>query len=137
MRLGSILERVAGTFASAFGLLSLLLSAVGIYGVVAYTTRQRTCEIGIRMAMGAKPGDIFRLVLKQGLRLAVVGLAVGLLLSAVLTRFIRGLLYGVSSMDIPTITVVLILLCAVTSVACFFPARRAARIDPNVALRYE
>jgi ABC-type antimicrobial peptide transport system permease subunit len=89
------------------------------------------------MAMGAKPGDIFRLVLKQGLRLAVVGLAVGLLLSAVLTRFIRGLLYGVSSMDIPTITVVLILLCAVTSVACFFPARRAARIDPNVALRYE
>jgi len=128
---------VAGTFAGAFGLLSLLLAAVGIYGVVAYTTRQRTREIGIRMAIGAKPGDIFRLVLKHGLRLAVSGIAVGLLLSALLTRFLRGMLYGVSNMDIPTIAAVSILLCAVTLTACFLPARRAARVDPNIALRYE
>lgn len=137
MRLGSIFERVAGTFAGSFGLLSLLLAAVGIYGVVAYTTRQRTREIGIRMAMGAKPGDIFRLVLKQGLRLAITGLVVGLLLSTVLTRFLRSMLFGISEVDLPTIIMVSILLCAVTLTACFLPARRAARVDPNVALRYE
>ena len=137
MRLGSLFERIAGTFSSAFGLLSLLLAAVGIYGVVSYTTRQRTREIGIRMVMGAKPIDIFRMVLKQGLRLTVAGLAVGLLLSTILTRFIRSMLFGVSEMDIPTITIVSILLIVVTMVACFVPARRAAKTDPNNALRYE
>jgi ABC-type antimicrobial peptide transport system permease subunit len=77
------------------------------------------------------------MVLKQGFKLAVAGLAVGLLLSAVLTRFLRGMLYGVSEMDIPTFAVVSILLCLVTMIACFFPARRAAKVDPNTALRYE
>jgi len=137
MRLGSFFERIAGTFAGAFGLLSLLLAAVGIYGVVAYTTRQRTREIGIRLALGAKQSDVFRLVLKQGVRLAVAGLIIGLLLSAVLTRFLRGMLYGVSETDIPTIVIVSILLCVVTLAACFFPALRAAKVNPNIALRYE
>lgn len=137
MRMGSIFERVAGTFAGVSGLLSLLLATVGIYGVVAYRTRQRTREIGIRMAMGAKPGDILRMVLKQGSRLAVAGLAVGLLLTIALTRFLRSMLFGVSELDIPTITVVSILLCAVTMIACFLPARRAAKENPNTALRYE
>ena len=137
MRLGSMLMRVAGTFAGAFGLLSLLLAAVGIYGVVAYSTRQRTREIGVRMAMGAKPGDIFRLVLSQGFRLAIAGLTIGLVLSAALTRFLRSMLFGVSEMDIPTIMIVSILLCVVTLAACFVPARRAARVNPNIALRYE
>lgn len=137
MRFGSFFERIAGTFAGAFGLLSLLLASVGIYGVVAYTTRQRTREIGIRIAMGAKPIDIFRMVLKQGFLLASAGVAAGLVLSAVFTQFLKGMLFGVSNMDIPTIAVVSIILCAVTMIACFLPARRAAKINPNNALRYE
>jgi len=137
MQMGSIFERIAGTFAGAFGLLSLLLAAVGIYGVVAYTTRQRTREIGIRIALGAKPGDVFRLVLSQGLKLAIAGLTIGLLLSVVLTRFLHGMLFGVSATDIPTIAIVSILLCVVTLAACFLPAHRAAKINPNTALRYE
>jgi predicted permease len=137
MRLGSVFERIAGTFAGAFGLISLLLAAVGIYGVVSYTTRQRTHEIGIRMALGAKPGDVFRLVLNHGLKLAIAGLVLGLVLSTVLTRFLRGMLFGVSEMDIPTIVTVLILLGFVTLAACFVPARRAAKVNPTIALRYE
>jgi predicted permease len=137
MKLGSIFERLAGTFAGAFGLLALLLAAVGIYGVVDYTTRQRTREIGVRMALGAQPDDVFRLVLSHGLRLALIGLTVGLALSLVLTRFLRGMLFGVTEMDGPTITGVSILLCVVTLAACYFPARQAAKTDPIVALRYE
>lgn len=137
MQLGSVFERLAGAFAGAFGLLALLIAAVGIYGVVDYTTRQRTREIGIRMALGAKPSDVFRLVLGQGLRLAVVGLSAGLVLSLVLTRFLRSMLFGVTEMDSPTIMIVSILLCAVTLVACYVPALRAATLSPTVALRHE
>jgi predicted permease len=137
MLLGSIFERLAVTFAGAFGLLALLLATVGIYGVVDYTTRQRTREIGIRMALGARPGDVFRLVLGHGIRLAVYGLAVGLAVSFVVTRFLRTLLFGVSAMDTATITAVSILLGLVTLAACWFPARRAAKVNPIVALRYQ
>ena len=137
MQLGSIFERLAGTFAGAFGVLALLLASVGIYGVVDYTTRQRTREIGIRMALGAKPGDVFRQVLGQGLRMALTGLAAGLVLSLVLTRFLRSMLFGVTEMDAPTIAGVSLLLCLVTLAACWFPARRAGRTSPIVALRYE
>ena len=137
MQLGSIFERIAGTFAGSFGLLALLIAAVGIYAVVDYTTRRRTREIGVRMAIGARPGDVFRLVLGQGLRLALGGLCVGLALSLALTRFLRSMLFGVTELDGLTIAGVSILLCAVTLAACYFPAHRAAKVRPIVALRYE
>jgi putative ABC transport system permease protein len=137
MELGSVFERIAVDFAGAFGLLAMLLAAVGVYGVVAYTTRQRTHEIGIRMALGAGKGDIFGQVLRQGLRLALVGLTAGLAASLVLTRYLRGLLYGVGAADWLTFTSVAILLCAVAMLACFLPARRAAAIEPADALRIE
>jgi predicted permease len=137
MQLGSSFERLSGAFAGAFGLLALLIAAVGIYAVVDYSTRRRTREIGVRMALGAKPGDVFRLVLGQGLRLALTGLGVGLALSLALTRFLRSMLYGVTELDGFTIAGVSILLCSVTIAACYFPARRAAKVRPIVALRYE
>ena len=137
MRLGSIFQRVAATFASSFGLLALLLAAVGIYGVVAYSTRQRTREIGIRMALGADKRQIFTLVLRQGFRLVLMGLAAGTVLSLVLTRFLTSQLYGVSAMDPLTFATVAALLSAVTLAACYIPARRATKIEPTVALRCE
>ena len=136
MQLGSLFERLASAFAGAFGLLALLIAAVGIYGVVDYATRQRTREIGIRMALGAKPDDVFRLVLSQGLKLALIGLSVGLGMSLVLTPFLRSMLFGVTEMDAPTIAGVSILLCVVTLAACYVPARRAAKANPLAALRH-
>ncbi|MGC1172002.1 MAG: FtsX-like permease family protein, partial [Candidatus Acidiferrales bacterium] len=130
-------QRIAGTFVGAFGLLALILAAVGIYGVIAYTTRQRTREIGIRMALGAQSADVFRLVLANGLRLILTGLAIGLALSLVLTRFLRTLLFGVGATDAITFTAVALLLSAVALLACYIPARRAMRVDPMVALRYQ
>jgi len=136
MQLGSVFEMLAGAFAGAFGLLALLIAAVGIYGVVDYATRQRTREIGIRMAIGANPDNIFKLVLNQGLKLALIGLSVGLGMSIALTRLLRSMLFGVTEMDAPTIAGVSILLCAVTLAACYVPARRAAKTNPISALRH-
>src|SRR5208283_1228189 len=110
MKLGTILERVAAVFAGSFGFLAMLLAAVGIYGVVAYTTRQRAHEIGIRMALGAGKGDVFRQVLGQGLRLTLGGLGVGLVVSLVATRFLRGMLFGVGVTDWLTFATVAALL---------------------------
>jgi predicted permease len=130
-------QHIAGTFVGAFGLLALVLAAVGIYGVTAYTTRQRTHEIGIRVTLGASKKDVFRLVLGHGVRLMLTGVAVGLVLSFALTRFLSSLLLGVTSTDALTFLSVALLLCAVALFACFIPARRAMRVDPMVALRYE
>ena len=130
-------QRVAGAFVGAFGLLALILAAVGIYGVTAYSTRQRTHEIGIRIALGAAKHDVLRLVLGHGLRLTLGGVGLGLTLSFVLTRFLGSLLLGVTSTDALTFSSVAMLLCAVALLACFLPARRAMRVDPIVALRYE
>lgn len=130
-------QRVAGTFVGAFGLLALALAAVGIYGVTAYTTRQRTHEIGIRVTLGATKQDVLRLVLGHGLKLMLAGVGLGLVLSFVLTRFLSSLLLGVTSTDALTFASVAILLCAVALFACFIPARWAMRVDPMVALRYQ
>jgi predicted permease len=128
-------QRVAGTFVGAFGLVALILAAVGIYAVTAYTTRLRTHEIGIRMTLGATKEDVLRLVLTHGVRMMVCGVALGLVLALALTRFLGSLLLGVTSTDAVTFASVALLLCAVTLFACFLPARRATRVDPMVALR--
>jgi predicted permease len=137
VQVASVGQRIAGTFVGAFGLLALVLAAVGIYGVIAYTTRQRTHEIGLRMALGAQSTDVFRMVLGNGLRLIVTGLACGLALSLALTRFLRTILFGVGATDFITFAAVGLLLSAVALLACYIPARRAMRVDPMVALRYE
>lgn len=137
MQMGSVFERIAVTFAGSFGLLALILAAVGIYGVVSYATRQRTHEIGIRMALGAGKWDVFRQVLGQGLRLTLIGLAIGIAVSLVLTRFLRGMLFGIGATDWMTFALVAVALCVVALVACFVPARRAASVDPMQALRTE
>jgi len=137
MGMGNVFERIAVVFAGSFGLLALLLAAVGIYGVVAYTTKQRTHEIGIRIALGAAKADIFRQVLGQGLRLTLAGLVAGLAISLVTTRFLRGMLYGVGAADWLTFATVAAVLCLVALVACFVPAQRAASVDPMQALRTE
>jgi ABC-type antimicrobial peptide transport system permease subunit len=137
IRIGSVFERIAVTFAGSFGLLALFLAAIGIYGVVAYTTRQRTHEIGIRIALGAGRGLIFRHVLLHGLLLTMGGLAVGVGASLFLTRFLRSMLFGVGAADVLTFATVAVVLCAVALIACFLPARRAATIDPMQALRTE
>jgi predicted permease len=136
-QIASFGQRVAGTFVGAFGLLALVLAAVGIYGVTSYTTRQRTHEIGIRMTLGASKQDVLRLVLGHGLRLTLIGVMLGLAASFALTRFLTSLLLGVTSTDALTFSSVALLLCAVALFACFIPARRAVRVDPMVALRYE
>jgi predicted permease len=137
MQMGSVFERIAAVFAGAFGLLALILAIVGIYGVVAYTTKQRTHEIGIRIALGASKAAIFRQVVGQGLRLTVAGLLIGIAVSLFLTRFLRGMLYGVGTTDWLTFASVATLLCLVAVLACSIPAHRAASIDPMQALRTE
>jgi putative ABC transport system permease protein len=121
----------------AFGLLALILATVGVYGVTAYTRRQRIHEIGIRMAPGASKENVLRLVLGHGLRLTLNGVGLGLAAAFALTRYLKSMLLGVTSTDALTFLTVAILLCAVSLLACFIPARRAIRVDPLVALRHE
>jgi ABC-type antimicrobial peptide transport system permease subunit len=135
MQLGSLFERIAVTFAGSFGFLALLLAAVGIYGVVSYTTRQRTHEIGIRIALGAGKGDIFRDVLRQGLILTIFGMTAGVVAALFLTRFLRSILFGVVTTDLLTFATVTVVLCAVALFACYLPARRATAVNPVQALR--
>jgi putative ABC transport system permease protein len=122
---------------SLFSLLSLVLATLGIYGVISYAVARRTAEIGIRMALGARNSHILRLMGKSGLRMALAGTVAGALGAFALTRFLAGLLFGISSLDAATFLGMGGLLIGVTLLACYVPARRASRIDPTVALRCE
>jgi len=129
--------RVATWVLGSFGLLALGLSAIGIYGVMSFSVSKRKREMGIRMALGAQRADVLKLILGHGMMLVLTGVAVGLIASFALTRLIQGVLFGISATDPPTFAGIAVLLTAVAMLACYLPARRATRVDPMVALRYE
>jgi putative ABC transport system permease protein len=130
-------RRVNMLLLGVFAGLGLILASVGIYGVVSYSVSHRTHEIGVRMAMGAGRGDVLRLVVWQGLGLAAIGTGIGLAASLAVTRLLRTLLFGVKPADPLTLAAVSLLLPAVALLASYIPARRATKVDPMVALRYE
>jgi predicted permease len=130
-------ERLVASLSTLFGLLALSLTCVGLYGLIAYSVGRRTHEFGVRMALGAERGDVLRLVLAEGIRLALAGVALGVAAALVVTRFASSLLFGVKPTDPLTFAVAPLVLTAVALLACFIPARRATKVDPMVALRHE
>jgi putative ABC transport system permease protein len=134
---GFFLFRFGAELTTTMGLLGLILAVVGVYSVVSYAAVQRTHEIGIRMALGGQRNDMLRLILGRGAQMAVIGVAVGIVGSLALTRLMANLLFGVSAYDPLTFLAVAGLLVLVALAACYIPARRAMKVDPLVALRYE
>jgi putative ABC transport system permease protein len=130
-------QRLLAHLIASFGLLSLVLAGIGLYGLLAYTVSQRTPEIGIRRALGAQRGAVLRLVVAQGMTLALVGVGLGLTAAFAVTRLLQGLLFGVSALDPLTFATFALLLIGVALLACYIPARRAANVEPKAALRYE
>jgi putative ABC transport system permease protein len=134
---GFLSSKLPAWLAAALGTLGLVLALVGLYGVVSYNAVQQTHEIGVRMALGAHPREIRKLVLGQGLIVVAVGVAAGVVAALAVGPLVRSFLLDVSATDPPTIVFVTILLAAVTLLACYVPAMRAMRVDPMVALRHE
>jgi ABC-type antimicrobial peptide transport system permease subunit len=135
--LGFFPVRVGAIFAASLGLLAFVLAIVGLYGVISYLTSQRVHEIGVRMAIGATQNDIVRLILQDGSKLVLFGLATGLLVTLACSRIIGRFLFGISARDPLTLVSVAPILGGVALIACVIPAWRAARVDPTVALRSE
>ncbi|HEY6764215.1 MAG TPA: FtsX-like permease family protein [Candidatus Sulfotelmatobacter sp.] len=125
------------TLLTIFAAVALLLAAIGVYGLMAYSVQQRTQEIGVRMALGANPRQVRSMVVFQGMKLALVGVIIGVASALALARLLSSLLFGVKPWDPATIILVAVLLSAVTLLATYLPARRASRVDPMVALHYE
>jgi ABC-type antimicrobial peptide transport system permease subunit len=130
-------QRFSMILLAAFAVLALLLSSIGIYGVISYLVGQQTREIGLRMALGAQRRDILHLILGAGAKSALLGVAIGIAAALALTRLMTGMLYGVTATDPLTFSAVALLFVCVALAACYIPARRAMRIDPMAALRYE
>jgi predicted permease len=129
--------RLTSSLLTLFGLLALMLASIGLYGVMTFSVSQRTRELGIRLALGAQPRDILRLVIGRGLALSLIGVTIGLLAALAITRFISSLLFAVGATDALTFAIAPLVLAGVSLLACWVPARRATRVDPMVALRYE
>ena len=130
-------ERLNLTLLSLFAGIALVLAIVGIYGVMSYSVTQRTHEIGIRMAIGARPGDVFKMILGHGMKLALIGVAIGLFGAFGLTRLMATMLFGVEPTDVPTFVSISVLLITIALLACYLPGRRATKVEPTVSLRYE
>src|SRR5262245_42416526 len=130
-------ERLIALLSSLFGLLALLLTAIGLYGILAYSVARREKEIGVRLALGASPVNVLGMVLRENLRLALIGVAIGVPLTLGATRLVAGLLFGVRTTDPMTMALAVLGLMTITLIASYFPARRAAKVDPIIALRQE
>jgi putative ABC transport system permease protein len=134
---GFLLYQLAAAVAAALGILGLILAVVGVYGVISYAAAQRTHEIGIRLALGAEPRQILKMVFRQGFVIVGAGVLAGILSAVAMARLVGNLLFGVPPGDLLTYISTTVLLAAVALLACYLPARRAMRVDPIVALRYE
>jgi putative ABC transport system permease protein len=129
--------RATGLLLGASGVLAVVLTVIGLFGVIAYVVSQRTHEIGVRMALGAGQSDVLKMVMRQGLRITLIGLTIGLVAACAAARLLSPLLYGIGANDPATLLGVALGLTAVAMLACYIPARRATRVNPSVALRYE
>jgi hypothetical protein len=129
--------RAMGWLLGVSGILAVVMTAIGLFGVIAYVVSQRTHEIGVRMALGARRSDVLKMVMGQGLRLTGIGLGIGLCVALAAARLLAPLLYGIGANDPATMTAVAVGLAAIALSACYLPARKAMRVEPSVALRYE
>jgi ABC-type antimicrobial peptide transport system permease subunit len=135
--LGLAPQRIAASVAGSLGLVGLMLTGIGIYGMMAYAVTRRTREIGIRVALGARRADVIRMVLREGLSLTTIGSAIGVILAAAMSRVLAGFLFGIPPIDPVTFAGTTVLFAAIGVAACCVPVLRATRIDPTWALRYE